>query len=165
MKTRKEQMTAGAVDGYNNFMGDDSDYQDWLGFLGQTRDSKALERSNFRAGLIAIGGEGVNVRVKRFGHWACGWIEEIYVKPGTPEAVKAEAVKNALENYPVVNDEDFSREEEEEAGQIWRDCYTWRDRADYIRQHESQFEHRDYQELIACVRGVCFLGYAGELLN
>ncbi len=71
MKTRREQMTGGSgLDSYANFSGDDSDYQDWYGVVGQSRDSDALGRSNFRVGLKILGGEGDNVRVERYGHWA-----------------------------------------------------------------------------------------------
>ena len=44
-------MTSGALDGDHNFLGDDSEYRDWFGVVGQSRDSAALERSNFRVAL------------------------------------------------------------------------------------------------------------------
>lgn len=48
MKTRKEQMTTkGSFDNYQNFSGDDSEYQDWYGVIGRSRDSDILEECNF----------------------------------------------------------------------------------------------------------------------
>ena len=171
MITRYEQMTrcysvskSKPLDGYCNFIGDDSEYQDWLGFLGQHKNSHALERSNFRCGLKMIGGEGENVRVERYKHWAVGWIEEIYVRPDTPEAKKAQEIRDSLEDYPVVDEDGFSDEEQEEADTIWKNCYTWKERIKYIRTHRNQFDFYDLPHMIGCVRGEYFNGYASELL-
>ena len=99
MKTRFEQMTTpGCVDGYGNFLGDDDeDYRDWFGVVGQSRDSSELEQSNFATALVMLGGEGENVRVERYGHWAVGWIEEVYVRPGTSECRIAEKIEKNRE--------------------------------------------------------------------
>jgi len=89
--------------------------------LAQNRDSDALERSNFRAALARLGGESENVQVHRFGHWAVGWFEIIVVKEGTEEYEKAEEIEGKLENYPVLDEEDFSRlewEENTDAGMV-----------------------------------------------
>lgn len=40
--------------------------------VGQSRDSDALERSNFVCMLRAIGGESATIQVVREGHWAVG---------------------------------------------------------------------------------------------
>lgn len=47
----------------------------------QTRDSEALERSNFAVALGRLGGESETVRVHRFRHWACGWFDLLLVHP------------------------------------------------------------------------------------
>lgn len=165
MRTRYEQMTAGGVDGYSNFIGDDTDYREWLGVIGQHRDSDALGRSNFRVALELLGGESEDVRVERYGHWAVGWIEEVYVRPGSNAAKIAEEIEAALAGYPVLSDEDFSAEEREEAGQVWRNCYRWPERVEYIRENRRQFEFHDWQDLLSCVRGEHFAGWACELLS
>lgn len=165
MKTRHEQMTSGGMDSYSNFSGDDSKYKDWYGVIGQSRDSNALERSNFKITLKKLGGESDNVRVERFGHWAVGWIEEIYVKPNTEEFKKAEEIEKSLITYPVLDEEDFSTEEMTEASEVWKNCYSWQERIKYIREHKSQFEFNDFAEVLSCVRGQCFIGYASELIN
>jgi hypothetical protein len=168
MKTRYQQMTAGAIDGYRNFIGDDSDYRDWLGFIGQSRDSKPLERSNFTvavARLKAIDPDGNDWRKESFGHWACGWIEEVYVRPGSEVAKAAQEMRDALELYPVLDEEHFSELENEEANEVWRNCYRVQDRIDYIRQHRSQFEFRGIGDMLGCIRGNYFVGYASELIS
>ena len=158
-------MTAGGIDGYSNFLGDDSEYADWFGVVGQHRDSGELEQSNFATTLDALGGEGINVRVERYGHWGVGWIEEIYVRHDTPEAEKAQEIRNRLDNYPVLDDEDFSRREQESADDVWQNYYSDRDRVKYIREHASQFEFRSFADLLGCARGKYFNGYPSELLN
>lgn len=133
--------------------------------VSQNRDSGPLDRSNFECCLKALGGENESVQVHRFGHWGPGWFEIILVKPGTPEAKTAEEIESALADYPVLDDEHFSQLEHEEADQIWKNCYREKDRIEYIREHRSQFEFRDFADLIGCVRGNYFAGYASELIN
>lgn len=165
MKTREETMTSGAIDGYHNFLGDDSEYKDWFNVIGRSRDSECIEESNFDAALKELGGEGENVRVERYGHWAVGWIEEVYVRPNTPEAAKAEAIHKKLEDYPVLDDDDFSERETEAANEQWRDCYDNDDRIRYMREHPEQFEFRSFSDMLGCARGKYFSGWSSELLG
>jgi hypothetical protein len=165
MKTRYEQMASGGIDGYSNFLGDDSEYKDWFGVIGQSRDSNALSRSNFRVALKALGGESESVRVEHFNHWVCGWIEEIYVKPETEAYQRALEIEASLENYPVLDEEDFRNEEQTEADETWRNCYDVKERIKYIREHRDYFEFHDFSDLLHCVRGEYFAGYASELIN
>lgn len=165
MKTRKEQMTiVGTVDGYQNFMGDDSYYQDWYGVIGRSRVSDILEECNFEVALDMLGGEGENVRVERYGHWACGWIEEIYVRPETEEYNIACKIEKSLEDYPILDEEKFSEMESAAANEVWRDCYSIRDRIEYIREHRSQFDFNSITSLREVIRGEYFNGYASEIL-
>jgi len=62
------------------------DRQDWLVLIGRNRDSECLVNSNFDCALAQLGGESDHVEVHNFGHWACGWLEIIIVKPDRPEA-------------------------------------------------------------------------------
>ena len=144
-------------------------------FLSQNRDSDALTRSNFRCGLAAIGGEvgaietdtGEEIHpvtVVRESHWACGWIEWIAIHESNVEALRiANRIMEKLEDYPVIDEDDWSEEEDREANQIWRNCYDERDRIHYMREHSSQFEFRDFADLRSQVRGAYFGGYASDL--
>ena len=138
------------------------DQQDWIVVYGQNRDSGALQRSNFAVVLADFGGESDTVEVHRFGHWACGWLEIIIVHPSLAD--KAEGWERALENYPVANDEHFSQVESEEADQVWANCYDSRERIEYIRENRNQFEFHNFADLMQCVRGEYFAGYAGDLI-
>jgi hypothetical protein len=68
------------------------------------------------------------------------------------------------EDCPVINEDHWSELEQEDANLTWRECYSPQDRIDYIRKHRSQFEFHDMADLLGCVRGEYFAGYASELL-
>lgn len=112
------------------------DNQDWLVVpTARNRDSGELDQSNFDAALKALGGEGENVEVHRFGHWGPGWFEIIIVKPNTPEATIAEQLESSLADYPVLDESDFSNRELEAYQEGW-DNYG---RRDFIRGLKSAF--------------------------
>jgi len=144
----------------------------WKGyycFLSQNRDSDILERSNFDSALVFIGGESSDengVQVVREGHWAVGWIEWIAIPFGPSVAfAKACEIMEALEAYPILDEELYSEMEMADANSVWEDCYDETERVDYIRKYRSQFEFHNWAELRSVVRGEYFPGYASELLN
>jgi len=101
------------------------DQQDWLVVpVSQTRDSGPFEESNFAVALKILGGESDTVEVHRFGHWGPGWFEIIIVHPDLRAAV--EDIEASLENYPVLDDEDFSEREWNKASEYWVSLGTWR---------------------------------------
>lgn len=133
--------------------------------VGQSRDSDALERSNFACMLKELGGESETVLVIRESHWAVGWVEWIAIHATEDKALAiADEIKGKLEDYPVVNEDHWSGLECEEANEVWTNCYDVKARIKYIREHRSQFDFRDFADLIGCVRGQYFAGYASELL-
>lgn len=132
---------------------------------GQSRDSDALERSNFACMLKALGGESDTVTVVRESHWAVGWVEWIAIHQDDGAALKvADEIQARLADYPVIDDDHFSATEQDDANDTWRNCYRPQDRIDYIRKHRSQFEFHDFRDMLGCVRGEYFAGYASELL-
>lgn len=149
--------------------------------VGQSRDSGALERSNFAAMLDAIGGEQAHetledpndegaalslVRVVRESHWAVGWVEWIAIHESATEALQiADKLKGKLENYPVLDEEHYCQLETEEANEVWKNCYRPNERVEYVRKHRSQFEFRGLADMLGCIRGNYFAGYASELLH
>lgn len=129
----------------------------WLIAAAMHRDSDCLARSNFRTMQKRLEWAGNLVQIERFSHWAVGWVDYLLVQPDATALVReAEKMREALENYPVLD---------EEANQVWKDCYRPADRIKYIRAHKSQFEPQGFSDLLACVRGKYFIGYASELLN
>lgn len=149
----------------------------WLVAYTLTRDGDALSRSNFRCFLKLLGGKGTEgakgsqevaegVTIEEAKHWACGWIQYLVIDPSRPDLVAiAEQALARLEDYPVLDEEDWSQEESEEADLVWRSCYRERERVKYIRKFRNQFEFRSFADLLGCVRGKYFAGYASELLS
>ena len=138
--------------------------------VGQSRDSDDLEQSNFATMLRDLGGESDVVTVVRESHWAVGWVEWIAIEgDGTEESDKALKIADdnvaRLEQYPVLDESDWGEREMNTANDIWRDCYNEKERVAYIRKHKSQFEFRDYADMIACIRGRYFAGCASELIG
>lgn len=156
-------------------------WPDYYVFLGRSRDSDCLERANFDAGLKAIGGELASpdvedpndpgsalslVKVIRENHWAVGWVEWIAIHESAAEQLQiADSIKEKLEDYPVIDEHLWGEYEIEEANQIWRDCYSPAERVEWIRGHRSQFEFQDFADMLNCVRGKYFAGYASELIG
>jgi hypothetical protein len=151
-------------DSYSNYLGEIPE-PEWLCVLTRNRNSDCITESNWRCALKQLGGEGENVTIDRFGHWACGWWEALSVKAGSPEHRIAQEIKSSLSDYLVLDEDDFSQLEDEEAQKVWQDCYRDRDRIEYIREHRNQFEFHDFADLLGCARGKYFAGYASELLG
>ena len=152
-----------AFDSFANYAGQ-TDFAGWDCLLTRNRDSDVLTECNFAVALERLGGEGDDVQVYRFGHWACGWWEALAVRQGTAAHARATEIAERLADYPVLDDDAYSAAEQEAADQIWRDCYSPKERIAYIRRHRSQFEPNDWRDLRACVRGEYFGGYASELV-
>ena len=132
--------------------------------VGRSRDSDCLERANFDAMLSLL--EGKEYEIVCESHWAVGWVEWIAIHQDATEALKiADKAIAELEDYPVLDDELFSEYETNEANEVWANCYDWRQRCEYIRKHRSQFDFSDLADMIGCVRGKYFAGYACELIN
>lgn len=120
MKTLKSVVSnPSGMDSLSNYMGEIPE-SNWLCLLTQNRDSDCLTRSNFISALKALGGESDNVRIDRFGHWACGWWESLSVLEGSEAHKKALEIEKSLANYPVVNDDHFSNLQWEEATSFWK---------------------------------------------
>ena len=133
--------------------------------FGQSRDSDCLEQSNFATAIAALGGESDTVTIVRESHWAVGWVEWIAIHQDDEKALEiADGLVARVRDYPVLNDDDFSEREQEAANETWKNCFNPQERIQYIREHSSQFEFHDYADLIGCVRGNYFAGYASDLL-
>jgi len=121
-----------------------AEWQGWFVFLGQHRDSCALDRSNFKAALelllplnagIELDGEPEEtVRIVRENHWAVGWIEWIAIH-GSNTAALAEAnrIAERLEGYPVLDEHALCQLESDEAWEQWE---SW-GRSEFIGELEK----------------------------
>lgn len=133
--------------------------------VGQSRDSDALERSNFACMLDALGGESETVTVVRESHWAVGWVEWIAIHQDDSKALEtADRIKGALDDYPAINEDHWTELESDDANDVWANCYDDKSRLKYIRDNRDQFDFHDFRDLLGCVRGRYFAGYATDLL-
>ena len=153
-----------ALDSWSNYMGE-TEFNGLEVVMTRSRDSDLLTESNWDTALTMLGGESDSVVIHRFGHWACGWWEALCVTPNTAAYIIGEDIVKSLADYPVLDEEDWSQREDEEAQQVWADCYNDRERVEYIRNSRNEFDFNSFAELLAVARGKYFNGYASELIQ
>ena len=90
----------------------------WAITFSQTRDSGLVEQSNYAAIKEDLEKRfPKDVRDEQFSHWGVGWVDNLLVrmldKNGkvTEAGIAALEWKDRLEDYPVADDEDYSRRE------------------------------------------------------
>lgn len=103
----------------------------WKIVAFRTRNSDLLEESNWYGFVERLSPvEGVEniessdpspAEIHRFGHWALGWFEIILVQPESEEEKIAEELYRKLEDYPVLDDEDYSQRCFDAAVDYWQD--------------------------------------------
>lgn len=97
----------------DNYCGED--FSEYIQGCGQNRDSNILTQSNFGTLLDLLGGESKTVIILRSGHWACGWVEQILVHESDKKSLGILLkVHTTLEDYPILDDDDFNEREQEE---------------------------------------------------
>lgn len=107
--------------------------------VGRSRDSDALERSNFACMLKALGGETETVIVVRESHWAVGWVEWIAIHQDDEKALhEADEIVGAMADYPVIDGDHFSDLEWTEAAEHW-DGLTPREKVQYALEERSRY--------------------------
>jgi len=151
------------IDSLANYSGDIPD-KCWLIVLTQTRDSDTLTRSNWETALQELGGESKDVQIFRFGHWGCGWYEVLCVRESTDKATIGENIQNSLEEYPILDEDQYYDMEASEALEHWQNWYDDRERLEYIRENRDYFSFFDFADIRKNVKGEHFSGYASELL-
>ena len=139
-------------DSYDNYLGE-TPSKDWAVLLGRNRDSDVLTESNWQAALELLVGESETVNIHRFGHWACGWLEYLCVRIMSPAHLIAQKIESDLENYPVLDEEDYCEREQGAAESVWADCYNPKERIEYIRENPDQFDFNSFADVLGCVRG------------
>ena len=121
-------------DSLDNYMGE-TEFGEWRCLLTQNRDSGTVTRSNFISAMNELDGEdSLNVKILRFGHWACGWWEMIAVKHNTREHLEALDIEKRMKDYPVVNEDHLSELEWNETQDYWNDL-SLREKVDLCKEH------------------------------
>lgn len=106
------------------------------------RDSGCLERSNWRR-QVAILDEYIEDEwegVVGFNHFLVGWAEVYLISADNEEALMhAESLAISLEDYPVLDEMDYSELELNEANEFWA-TLSIRERADYAEIAGATFK-------------------------
>lgn len=126
-----------------------SDRQEWfVAPVGRNRDSSCLTESNFHCLqnlLEAIDPEGDTWESHRFSHWACGWVEILLTKPDTKATDAAQEAYSNLLDYPVLDEEDLSRRQFEEAERCW-ESYGLREAEDSLKDELPEDLWEEFDE-------------------
>lgn len=69
--------------------------------------------------LEETGPEGADWRIIRIGHWVCGEIERVLVRPDTEADFQCEAMEAELDAYPLLDEDDFSQREQDAYQSHW----------------------------------------------
>jgi len=92
----------------------------WAIVMTKSRDSGLLEQSNFEKAREQLAEEHEeDVDVERASHWAVGWVDHLMVRvldrkgKATPAAKTFLEIKHALDDYPVLDEEVYSKREYE----------------------------------------------------
>ena len=103
--------------------------------LGRHRDSDTLTESNWRVLLKMLGGESETVLIIRDSHWAVGWVEAIYIhESDTARCEIADRQLQRLEDYPVLDEEDWSALQWDLACEYWQRASV-RERVDWCQRY------------------------------
>ena len=97
------------------------------------------------------------VRVRE-NHWAVGWVRWIAIHESDTEAKGGRRPPMVQTGKLSSLDEELfpANTETDEADTVWRDCCRPKERAVYVRRHRSQFEFRDFADMLNCLRGKVF---------
>lgn len=124
------------------------DRHDWKGAYIVHRDSELLDQSNFwviKQEMEKIDPEEQDHAIERDGHWAVGWVETIRVRPGSPCEAKALELAKEIEDYPILDEDDWSQRESDEEDRWLEDEIRY-----LTRNHEGEVDkdevYRIYEE-------------------
>lgn len=152
-------------------------WEDYFGAgVGQSRDSDTLTRSNFECLQQALGElpdfippsqtddeeEIQSRRVISESHWAVGWVEWIPIHESDTAALElCEEIAAGLEDYPVIDESDWSDLEYDEFIEAWNDYGA----GDFVKAIIKTFElsGEDVQVLEDCDDKDLLRGYFMEV--
>ena len=88
----------------DHYMG--KDYTGYYPVYALSRDGNYLEQSNFDTIRHRLGGDSETVLIERSTHWACGYVDVIYVhESDTKRLLMADRMLAQLDMYPVLDEE------------------------------------------------------------
>lgn len=117
MPTHHEILKHGSLDNYSNYAGDI--VPDTHVFVySKNRDSEGIEICNFKSIQNTLesmpdiseneDSEYSTVYIHSINHWACGYVDYLFVRKDTPQHLRAAELLISLENYGILDDELYS---------------------------------------------------------
>ena len=154
-------------DSDRNFDGDSNHLRDhyFLAPVSTSRDADILTRSNWEivTNEILKVAKHEDTEICRFGHWACGWYEQMLIHKSDTEALKvAEEWCCALADYPVASDEHYSELQWIEAAEYW-ESMDIKERLNVLAETVNRWENR--VSIFATRRDELPYDYDGSLLE
>src|SRR5260370_23678290 len=124
-------MSPSPLDSVRNFMGEIPEAY-WLVLLSRNRDSELLTNCNWDVALKELGGESDTVTIICHNHWACGWIEYLCIdERNADKKALGEAIEARMDNYPILDESEYSQRQWDAAVEYWRTLPYWVRRRDY----------------------------------
>lgn len=129
----------------------------------KTRDSGVLERANFESQTAILDEADAVYEFHSFSHWGPGWFAVVLVAPASASVV--EGIRNALADYPILDEHKHSELEYEQRANDW-DCYG-RSYFLELMQRELEFgdtlsDWLDDSELLDTLGSDCETEYSDE---
>lgn len=120
---------------------DESD--EWAIVYGSNRDSGPLERANAKAIAKELEPFDEDVRTESHSHWAVGYVDgwaiRVYRDGEITEAFRTWCdLQDRLDDYPVLDDDLHSQEEQEEIDASWKAWVEW----DFRRALKEKFNRK-----------------------
>ena len=68
-------------------------------------------------------------------HWAVGWVQYLMIRHDAPEVLieAADEMYNALRDYPILDEEDYSERQDNAIYKYWQDC-SIKERIEYCKE-------------------------------
>jgi len=120
------------------------DCEEWAIVYTHNRDSDILDMANAETigELMAPHLESGDAIQEHHSHWACGWVDGYAIRPDSPAAVTWRDIQERLADYPILDEDTYSRMEHDAQGEAWD---NWA-RSEFAKGLEKQYGELDIPE-------------------
>lgn len=142
-----------------------AEYPEYYVVIARTGQSGALEQSNFETAYESLAPLG-GVLIQTSKHWACGFIDLLLVHEDHEQTLyAADDLLRALEDYPVLDEEDFYNREQEEADESWQ-WYSERERLQHAREYGKYWGIEGIEQWLKIIRrGEYYPGHPSDIVG
>jgi hypothetical protein len=123
--------------------------------VSQSRDTGILDESNFSIvwkTLEKLSTDKYPVDIHHFGDWMCGWFDLILIHPKNQLAISAaENFKSRMEDYPILNDDDYNDRCQESLLEAYND-YGESELRESIENEIDVKDYPDFRDADECLQ-------------